>query len=476
MILDSKERIETFKRRGWWGEKTVADVFDEAVDHRSEELALVDPLNRPDVDGRVHRRLTWGDVDKEVNRLVHVLSDHGIGHSDVFTAQLPNVVELPMMYLAAARLGAVLSPIRMSAGPARVREAISSVESQLHITTDGVDGDAASSVAADLTDELAHLRKVLVLGRSSAFSHDSLDSLDDLLEQAPSHRPARPEGLSADDILTICWSSGTEGIPKGVPRSHNQWFVSAYGTIDAAELTADDILLGPFPVINMAGVGGMLMPWLLTHSRLVLHESFELMAFMKQIAKERVTYTLAPPDVLNHLLARDDVLIRSDLSSLRFIGSGSSPLEPTMVRTWQEDYGIYVINLFGSNEGCTLVSAPGDVPSPEQRARFFPRFGVEGFEWKNRVAGQMKSRLVDLETGEEITEPGRPGELCLWGAAIFPGYWRSPELNRVKFDDEGYYRTGDAFQVAGPGADRRFYEFVGRVQDLESPITLPESA
>ena len=463
MILSDQSTIDEFTDKGWWGDRTVADLLDENVAERPDEEALVDPLNRPDVDGEEPRRLTWREVDRAVNRWTHVLAEHGIGEDDVFTVQLPNTVELGIAYLAAARLGAIISPLPVQFREHELREMVPFVDSKLHITVAAVGDREYAAPTADIKDELPGVEEILVLGDEAP---DGTTAMEMLLTGAPADTPAGEAEPTANDILTVCWTSGTEGMPKGVPRSHNHWFISAYATVDSAELTDEDVLLNPFPMVNMAGVGGMLVPWLLTGSTLVMHQPFELMVFLQQVATEQISYTVCPPALLNMLLQKEDVLQKADLSSVRMFGSGSAPLSPWMVETWQEEYGIYVVNLFGSNEGCTLVSAPNDFPSPAKRAKFFPRFGVEGFEWENRVADCMKSKLVDLETGQEVTEAGQPGELRLWGASIFPGYWNSPELNEEAFDEEGFFKTGDVFEIAGDGENERYYEFVDRAKDV----------
>jgi acyl-CoA synthetase (AMP-forming)/AMP-acid ligase II len=71
-----------------------------------------------------------------------------------------------------------------------------------------------------------------------------------------------------------------------------------------------------------------------------------------------------------------------------------------------------------------------------------------------------------LVSGEEITAPDRPGELRIAGATIFSGYWRAPEINRTAFDDQGYFRTGDLFEIAGTGSLARYYRFVGRSKEI----------
>jgi len=90
--------------------------------------------------------------------------------------------------------------------------------------------------------------------------------------------------------------------------------------------------LTPFPLVNMSGIGGMLVPWLQTGGRLVMHQPMSLPVFLQQVVTERINYTVAPPVLLNLLLADPSTLENVDLSSLRTIGSGSAPLSPAMVR------------------------------------------------------------------------------------------------------------------------------------------------
>ena len=77
-----------------------------------------------------------------------------------------------------------------------------------------------------------------------------------------------------------------------------------------------------------------------------------------------------------------------------------------------------------------------------------------------------RTRLVDLATGEDITEPGRPGELRFTGATTFPQYWNAPHLNDAAFDEQGWFKSGDLFEIAGDGPLSRFYRFVGRSKEI----------
>jgi acyl-CoA synthetase (AMP-forming)/AMP-acid ligase II len=98
--------------------------------------------------------------------------------------------------------------------------------------------------------------------------------------------------ITANDVFTICWTSGTESLPKGVPRNHNEWLVIGMGMMDAATLEAGCNILNPFPLVNMAGIGGMMMSWLLTGGKLVQHHPLSLPVFLQQLSGEKINFTV----------------------------------------------------------------------------------------------------------------------------------------------------------------------------------------
>jgi acyl-CoA synthetase (AMP-forming)/AMP-acid ligase II len=271
--------------------------------------------------------------------------------------------------------------------------------------------------------------------------------------------------VSADDILTVCWTSGTEGQPKGVPRSHNHWLAISWAHFEGAQIQEGDALLNPFPLVNMAAIGGCLCSWLRGACTLLLHHPFELPVYLQQIATERPEYAIAPPAVLMMLLQNEALLNGLDLGCLRCIGSGSAPLPPAMIRGYKDRFGIEIVNMFGSNEGVSLCSGPAEAPDAERRARYFPRFGRPEIAWPQRIARLIETRVMDVDSGSEITEPGVPGELQIRGPTVFDGYLAAPAANATAFTADGWFRTGDLFEIAEPG-DPRFYRFVGRLKQL----------
>jgi acyl-CoA synthetase (AMP-forming)/AMP-acid ligase II len=277
---------------------------------------------------------------------------------------------------------------------------------------------------------------------------------------------AKDNPITADDIFTICWTSGTTGTPKGVPRSHNLWLPMAKAAAFVSETEEGDTLLNPFPMINMASIGGFLFNWLLCKGTLVQHHPFDLNVFLTQISTENIKYTIAPPAIMNMLLNNPAILDQQDLTSLRCIGCGGAPLSEWMVETFQKKYDLTVQNIFGSNEGATLLSARNEIDDPGLRAKYFPRFGVEGLDWSNPVSKLIKTKLICVETNEQIFEPEKPGELLISGATVFDGYWNAPDANAEVFDEDGYFRTGDLFEISPENTEKKYYKFCGRCKDL----------
>jgi acyl-CoA synthetase (AMP-forming)/AMP-acid ligase II len=271
--------------------------------------------------------------------------------------------------------------------------------------------------------------------------------------------------VSADDVATICWTSGTEGLPKGVPRTHNHWIAISYGHFRGAGIQRGERLLNPFPLINMAAIGGCFMSWLHSAGTLILHHPLDLGVYLRQIATEKPDYAIAPPAVLNMLLKDEKMLAMVDLSSLRCIGSGSAPLDPEMIRGYQQRFGIEIVNAFGSNEGMSLMSNAENASDPEHRARLFPRHGRDEVAWEVRHA-QISTRVVDPESGAEILERGKPGELQITGPTVFDGYFRAPQITAQSFTADGWFRTGDLFEITGDDDPPRYYRFIGRLKQI----------
>jgi acyl-CoA synthetase len=451
MRLFPEDKVAEFLRDGWWSGKTWLDLLAEHVAARPDQVSLVDPDNRLAITDGAPRQLTWTEVDREVRQLAGALHRAGVRQGDVVGVQLPNIVELAVSYLAVASLGAITCAFPIQYAGHELTQLGRLAGLKVFVTVGRANKSRLAARATGVAETVL------------AWGDDLPAGVIDLAHDMSKGNGAPDIPLHPNDCVTLCWTSGTEGLPKGVPRAHGDWQAIALGTISTPRLTRDDVLLNPFPMVNAGGMAGMFLPWLMLGARLVQHHPFDLAVFLDQIERERVTYTCAPPAVLTNLVAHPSELAARDLSSLRAVGSGSAPLPAWMIEAWERDRGVEVLNLFGSNEGLCLFGCPDTIPDPADRGRLFPRPGDPTFNWRARAGRETKSRLVDLDTGVDIDEPGHPGELRVSAPTIFAGYWGDVPS---PFDEQGYYRTGDIFEITGPGDHLLVY--VDRAKDLIS--------
>ena len=312
-------------------------------------------------------------------------------------------------------------------------------------------------LAADASVALADI-PVLAFGRELSMQAMVIDQAD--RDNLAAYRQEMAD--DANRIITVCWTSGTTGTPKGVPRSHNMWMATARTSANAGDYREGEILLNPFPLVNMAAVGGFLYAAAMLGCGLVLHHPLDPGLFLAQMQGEKINFTIAPPALLNQLARSPDMWKQFDFSALRAIGSGSAPLAPEMIATFERDYGKPIINYYGSNEGISLFSTPETAPGPEVRATMFPRYGVSGMPFSGVTHDTVRSKVVDPDSGEDITAAGVPGELCFAGATVFDGYLG--DTGEQVFTPDGYFRTGDLVEICGEPPN--YYRIVGRCKDI----------
>lgn len=454
--------IKEFTTAGWWHERTLLDLFDDHVNATPDRLAIADQYNRATFTDGDARSMTWAQAGAAVDALAARFFAAGIRADDMVVIQLPNVIELPLTYLALLKLGAIVSPVPVQYGTYELSMVRDKLPASAFVTCGRLKDQQLCALHAEVFSQAG--LPVLAFGNDLPTDVTQLELVGDIGDSASSD--INPHTGSANDIVSICWTSGTTGTPKGVPRSHNHWFVAGLASLSAARMESTDRVLNPFPMVNMAGLGGFFVPWLIKGVYLVLHHPFDLAVYLGQIEKEAITYTIAAPAILTMLLKQPEILAHADLSTVRAIGSGSAPLTEWMVKSFETEHNIEVINIFGSNEGACLTSNAQDLPDPGDRARYFPRFGNSERSWQNPVAEMVRTRLRSLTDGQLVSVPGGEGELELYGATLFDGYWKSAEDNQKVFTDDGYFRTGDVFRIPEAPDKQDFYEFVGRSKDI----------
>jgi acyl-CoA synthetase (AMP-forming)/AMP-acid ligase II len=472
MILVSKEKIEEYTRKGWWGTTTLWDLFRQNLRQHPDAEAAVDAPNRADFAHGAPQRMTWAQLAEAVDRFCHLLLEIGVSRDSVLLMQLPNCVEQFVVYMACARLGVIITPVPVQYRENELEHIVETAQVETVVTFARVGkperDHAHARMFARMQARHPRLRRILAWGDDLATGFVDLGrrtgaplSAEQRQQLAQAERAA---AVTANDVFTICWTSGTEAQPKGVPRSHNEWLVVSGSIIDGGQIQHGARILNPFPLVNTAGISTALASWVAAGATMVQHHPFDLAVFLRQLREERIDYTVASPTILNRLLQNPELLEGIDFKHLSRIGSGSAPLSEWMVRGFADKYGVQIINYFGSNEGASLTSNEIDLPDPALRAKYFPRADAAGFEWSVSTMRKMRTRLVDLQTGEDINEVGRAGELRLQGPNIFSGYYRAPELTARAFDEQGYFKTGDLFELGGDKL--QYYHHVGRSKDL----------
>ncbi|WP_444928435.1 class I adenylate-forming enzyme family protein [Microbulbifer sp. SSSA002] len=455
MIITPQEKLDLYQQQGRWDGRRLHDLLYKTAAKKPEEIALVDPADKVHLTGGEPQHLTYRQLTRQIDRLATVLLQQGIGKDDILLVQMPNIVELVLVYMAASRLGVIVSPVAVQYQEHELSDIIRILEPSAVIGVAELKGAAFLDhlqAAIDRVTTLPKAPQLLLWGEAEGCVNLS-NALRKDVDQSTLKHYCENTHISANDILTICWTSGTEGSPKGIPRSHNQWLAVGRATYEGNRIEDGEALLNPFPFINMASIGGLFLSWLYSGGKLVLHHPLDLPVFLLQIVEEQISYTLAPPALLNNLLKNDQLLASCNFSGIRAIGSGSAPLDEWMVAGFKERFDIEVVNHFGSNEGVSLLCGPNETDSPAKRARLFPRHSTI-----------MQARLVNPENGELIEEPGHQGELQIQGPGVFDGYYKDPEKTARSFTIDGYFRTGDLFEIDSDTPD--FYRFIGRCKDV----------
>lgn len=460
-----------YREQGHWGELTIAVMFDATAARVPDRLGLVDAPNRAAVFEGAPRRLTYGQMAAEVERYAAILRAQGLGRGSLIATQLPNVAELVLIYLAVARIGAVLTPISFSYRSAELRSLAEVADFDAYIS---VGQTPSRPYYAERIDALAPGVRRLGIGEGLP---EGVLRIDDL--PAPEGADGSPAPAAPDELFAVFWTSGTEGVPKAVPKTHNNMMASSLGAWRILGLPDGANILAPFPFVNAAAMGGLMMCWMRTAGALFLHHPFDVGVFVEQLKSEPIDYTMVSPTVLVYLRDKaEDPGLNPALHRLRAIGTGSAPPDPEAFAFFQDRFGIAVLNFFGSNEGAQLCSSGERVSDPRQRARFFPRDGDENWpEGAGRITANGGSfRLVDPVTGGIVDKPGQLGEMQLRGPALMPGYYSRAGIDASRLTSDGFYPTSDLFEISDCGTLIRFHararELIVRGGMKISPVEL----
>ncbi len=449
MILTTPKKITQYEQLGFWGKKTFLGQFKENVAANPDRTALIDPPNKQDLVGLSAERVNYQQLAERIDALATALKTMGIEKDDIVMVQLPNIWELTLVYLAITRAGAVFAPMPMQWRASEFEYINGLTKAKLFISLDDFKGFDHLGMAKSLQPKLKHLQHFLNLFEIRKLAFETKADVT-ALDAIP---------LDANDVFTLCWSSGTESHPKGCPMSHNNWFFQ--GNIIKAAFgigEKEETILCCAPMVNMTGVGVGFILWLLSGGTMVFHHPFDGALCIKQIMEEKVSRTILVPAVLNAILKHPEV-DNFDLSHVDSILTGSAPPSVWSLEQFKKRWSIDIACAWGQTEGTAIMVGADELPDINQRVRFYPNLGDKSRRWLIKGA---ETKIVDPETKKALTAVGQVGELAYKGPNVFPGYFNRPDLTEKSFDDDDYFYTGDLFKIEEGG----YISFFDRSKDI----------
>jgi len=308
-----------------------------------------------------------------------------------------------------------------------------------------------TAMAAEVMASNPPLRLCFVQGAEGPLPDPRFVRLEDLLEREPRASAQALAAVRIDpaDPALFLLSGGTTGIPKLIPRTHNDYLYNSKIAAAVCEIGEGDVLLDVLPIEHNLPLGcpGM-QGFLLSGGTVVLGTSTRPRDVFELIQRHRVTHIHLVPALLIRWID-DPAITEYDLSSLRVIQSGGQRLQPEVrLRAERALPGCFIQENFGMAEGLIMFVRPSDPP------------GVRRETCGRPASPDDEVYLVD-EDGNVVPD-GEPGELIVRGPYTLRGYFRSPEHNARAFTADGFYRSGDLLKKTPSGN----YVVEGRVKDL----------
>jgi 2,3-dihydroxybenzoate-AMP ligase len=430
-----------YRALGYWEDRPLFDGFTAALAAYADRVAVVDEAGP----------VTYSQLSERSERLARVLLDCGLKPLDRVIIQLPNTAVFAYLYFALLRIGA--APVLALPGHRRreiTQFAGISAAKALAVPAAARGFDFAA-MAADVMTDRPDLRLCLIQGQDFEPNDPRFVRLEDLLSREPRSSREALEQISIDpsDPALFLLSGGTTGIPKLIPRTHNDYLYNSKIAAAACEIGVGDVLLDVLPIEHNLPLGCPgLQGFLLSGGTVVLGTSTRPRDVFELIQRHRVTHIHLVPALLIRWI--DDPGINTyDLSSLRVIQSGGQRLQPEVrLRAERALPGCFIQENFGMAEGLIMFVRSSDPPQVRR-------------ETCGRPASPADEVYLVDEDGHVVPD-GEPGELIVRGPYTLRGYFRSPEHNARAFTPDGFYRSGDLLKKLPSGN----YVVEGRVKDL----------
>ncbi|MFG3355926.1 (2,3-dihydroxybenzoyl)adenylate synthase [Streptomyces sp. NPDC048001] len=419
------EFAERYRAAGWWRGQTFGGMLRERAGAHPGRVAVVD-FGGPDGS---RRTWTYAELDRRADALATGLAARGIGHGDKVVVQLPNVGEFLEVVFALFRLGA----LPVFALPAHRLSEISYfcrfTGAAAYIVPGEHGGYDYRALATQVLASCPSLRHVLV-------ASDDAGPFEALSEVYA--RPApRHTGPSASDLAFLQLSGGSTGVPKLIPRTHDDYLYSLRGSNEICAVTEDSVYLCVLPAAHnfpLSSPGSL--GTLHAGGRVVMCPQPSPDTAFRIIQDEGVTLTgLVPPLALVWTEAAPRTAY--DLSSLQVLLVGGATFSEEAARRVAPALGCTLQQVFGMAEGLVNYTRLDDDPELRVTTQGRP------------ISPDDEILVVDDE--DRPVPVGTTGHLLTRGPYTIRGYWNAPEHNERAFTEDGFYRTGDLVRLTPSG-------------------------
>ncbi|MBV5229503.1 medium-chain fatty-acid--CoA ligase [Escherichia coli] len=429
----NEQRRAAYRQQGLWGDASLADYWQQTARAMPDKIAVVDNHGAS---------YTYSALDHAASCLANWMLAKGIESGDRIAFQLPGWCEFTVIYLACLKIGAVSVPLLPSWREAELVWVLNKCQAKMFFAPTLFKQTRPVDLILPLQNQLPQLQQLVGVDKlAPATSALSLSQI--IADNTPLTTAITVHG---DELAAVLFTSGTEGLPKGVMLTHNNILASERAYCARLNLTWQDVFMMPAPLGHATGfLHGVTAPFLIG-ARSVLLDIFTPDACLALLEQQRCTCMLgATPfvyDLLN-LLEKQP----ADLSALRFFLCGGTTIPKKVARECQQR-GIKLLSVYGSTESSPHAVVNLDDPL----SRFMHTDGY--------AAAGVEIKVVD--DARKTLPPGCEGEEASRGANVFMGYFDEPELTARALDEEGWYYSGDLCCMDEAG----YIKITGRKKDI----------
>lgn len=429
----NEQRRAAYRQQGLWGDASLADYWQQTARAMPDKIAVVDNHGAS---------YTYSALDHAASCLANWMLAKGIESGDRIAFQLPGWCEFTVIYLACLKIGAVSVPLLPSWREAELVWVLNKCQAKMFFAPTLFKQTRPVDLILPLQNQLPQLQQLVGVDKlAPATSALSLSQI--IADNTPLTTAITVHG---DELAAVLFTSGTEGLPKGVMLTHNNILASERAYCARLNLTWQDVFMMPAPLGHATGfLHGVTAPFLIG-ARSVLLDIFTPDACLALLEQQRCTCMLgATPfvyDLLN-LLEKQP----ADLSALRFFLCGGTTIPKKVARECQQR-GIKLLSVYSSTESSPHAVVNLDDPL----SRFMHTDGY--------AAAGVEIKVVD--DARKTLPPGCEGEEASRGPNVFMGYFDEPELTARALDEEGWYYSGDLCCMDEAG----YIKITGRKKDI----------